>query len=236
MSGPLKLPPLSARQAQYAAELVPLIREQARSTARLVRGAKIDDMIGVGNEAVMGIAIRFEPERGVPLGAYARPRLRWAMLDAAYRARGPEARVLARLAALKKQEPTEVGEREGASLSEIIEGPSPRGLAVARQHEKIASMAAAVFAGAPPDVEQAAIERETYVLGVEALRASLSELEETERRLVQAFWYDGLTIDQVAARLDMNRTAVRRAHARIIKKLDLLLRKRGVRGPVTGEE
>ncbi|MEO6601306.1 MAG: sigma factor, partial [Polyangiaceae bacterium] len=45
------------------------------------RSIEFDDLVGAGREGLLNAARRFDPERGVPFGAYANLRVRGAILD-----------------------------------------------------------------------------------------------------------------------------------------------------------
>jgi len=236
MTLPSPLAPLSTRQQQLAAELVPLITQIAEHTASIFPGIAFDDIVGGGHDAVVGVVQRFDPDDGTPLWGYARPRLQYAMYDTALRERRPLARELARLMDAEIRLPAEPT-AEPATLSSMVEGPPPREIAVGRARAKAASLFTTLYLERIKDEgEDAYIAIETRERGFAALSEAVAALDDPERALVAALYADKLTIDEAAKRLRLDRTAVRRAHKRVKQKLARLLRRAGVNAPVTAEE
>jgi len=217
--------------------LVPLIKQQARTTARLFPGPRVmEDSISVGNEAAIGIVIRFDPDEGTPLWGYARKRLQWAMIEAVLQQRRSPGKLLARLQRLQSRSE---GTDEGAdlSISTLLDAPPPRTVAIDGLRRKTAALIAAVFTQPASDsVEDVYLAREAVAAGMAALERAMAALDDQERGLVIAFYKDELTIDGVAARLGLKRITTRRLHDRVRAKLADLLHRLGVDGPVTGEE
>jgi RNA polymerase sigma factor for flagellar operon FliA len=73
---------LDAQLAQLAAEHAPLVRQIARAMAsRLPSNVEADDLIQVGMIGLLGAVTRYDPDQGVPFGAFARQCIRGAMID-----------------------------------------------------------------------------------------------------------------------------------------------------------
>ncbi len=228
MSGATVSPRLSAQQAELVEELVPVIHERARVAVRLL-AAQFDDMVGAGHAAAPGIAVRFDPSHGTPLRSYARPRLQWAMFEAAAQEKRAPSRMFARLAELSRQGDADEQE-EPVSLTALLDSPPPRAAAVARLQQKAGAWLATLIADAPPDTEEDYIAREAHALALAALKAAVAELSPEEQKLVAAFYYEKLTIDETAAQLCLTRPTTRRLHDAVKKKLAISLRHRGVEG------
>lgn len=231
MTRPTALPPLSPRQSQIVAELQPLLRPIARQTARMFPGRPVDDFVGAGTDAAMGIAIRFDPDRGVPLGVFARKRLRGAMVDFALQERRNSLRSFKRLARTAL-----AADADDDPRSIELDGPEPRVISVHALKGRAAALITATFGQPRDNAEDLYISKEAHAIGLAALGRALTALSEEERSLVHAFYRDGLTIDGAVARLNRNRSAVRRLHKHVIEKLAELLRREGVERAVVGEE
>lgn len=78
-SGVLSQPRLSAEQ--LARENMPLATFLAVEKARTAEHVDLDDLISAARLGLARAAMAFEPERGIPFGAYARSQITWAMLD-----------------------------------------------------------------------------------------------------------------------------------------------------------
>lgn len=220
--------PLSAQQSKLVEELVPVIHERARVAVRLL-AAQFDDMVGAGHDAAPGIAVRFDPTHGTPLTTYARPRLQWAMFEAATKEKREPSRVFARLAELSRQGDADE-DQAPLSLSALLDAPPPRAAAVARLQQKAGAWLVALVADRPRNTEEEYIAREANALAVSALRTAVSQLSPEEQRLVTAFYDEKLTIDETAGRLGLTRPTTRRLHDAVKKKLAAALRRRGVDG------
>jgi DNA-directed RNA polymerase specialized sigma24 family protein len=60
------------------------------------------------------------------------------------------------------------------------------------------------------------------------LRAAVAELEPMERALAQAFYWESLTIAEVATKLNLSVATTRRRHDQVKQKLWRAMRRRGV--------
>lgn len=66
---------------QLARENMPLATFLAVEKARTAEHVDLDDLISAARLGLARAAMAFEPERGIPFGAYARSQITWAMLD-----------------------------------------------------------------------------------------------------------------------------------------------------------
>jgi RNA polymerase sigma factor for flagellar operon FliA len=195
------------------------VRAEARRLARRAGlAAELDELIGWGAEGLVEAARSFDPGRGVPFAAYARLRVRGAMLDgmramspvplSVYRARNGtapagqdsevESKLCARFASARA---------DGllCDTAEAIDGPvatacpkqGPEALAASRQLRRIIAHA---MADLPPDeaelvrlhvLGEAPLAQAAALLGVGEDRASRlyqRALQRLRGRLRQAAW------------------------------------------------
>ncbi|WP_295011346.1 sigma-70 family RNA polymerase sigma factor [uncultured Microbacterium sp.] len=66
---------------QLARENMPLATFLAVEKARTAEHVDLDDLISAARLGLARAAMAYEPERGIPFGAYARSQITWAMLD-----------------------------------------------------------------------------------------------------------------------------------------------------------
>lgn len=66
---------------QLARENLPLAKYLAVEKARTAQHVDLDDLISAAMLGLARAALAYEPERGIPFGAFARHQINWAMLD-----------------------------------------------------------------------------------------------------------------------------------------------------------
>ena len=75
-------PPLSDEQAARVARHTDLVKRIARSIHFQIGQLDVDELASVGNEALVGAAMRYDPSSGASFSTYAHYRIRGAMIDA----------------------------------------------------------------------------------------------------------------------------------------------------------
>lgn len=66
---------------RLARENLPLAKYLAAEKARTAQHVNLDDLISAAMFGLAKAALSYEPERGIPFGAFARHQINWAMLD-----------------------------------------------------------------------------------------------------------------------------------------------------------
>jgi RNA polymerase sigma factor for flagellar operon FliA len=177
---------------------------------------RLEDLVSYGREGLLAAARSFDPRRGVPFKRWANLRVRGAVID------GIRATSAVPRSMYSRLRTTEEEGRVGG------EGDSGRAAAVAdrRLSEYLARRATAIalgFVGAradehgepidrSPSAEQSLLRHELF----EAIRASVSELPEAERTLVERHYFDGVTFEEAATELGLSKSWASRLHARAI--------------------
>jgi RNA polymerase sigma factor for flagellar operon FliA len=66
---------------QLARENAPLAKFLAVEKARTAQHVDLDDLMSAAHLGLAKAALEYDPDRGIPFGAYARSQINWAMLD-----------------------------------------------------------------------------------------------------------------------------------------------------------
>jgi RNA polymerase sigma factor for flagellar operon FliA len=173
------------RGEEFLADQLGWVRAAARRLARRAGpAAEVDELVGWGSEGLVEAAHSFDPARGVPFAAYARARVRGAMLDgmramsplplAVHRARaesdpddgpgGAEAKLVARFAWARADGLLcETAEAADGPVATACADQGPEALAARRQLRRI--VASAVAELPPAEAELVRL----HVLGDESL-------------------------------------------------------------------
>lgn len=219
-------PPLTDEQAARVARHTTLVERIARMVHRQIDVFDVDELASVGNEALVGAAMRYDPSSGASFSTYAHYRIRGAMLDAIRSARPAgrrQARAQIRLEqcqALLHQASEDQRVREAAHRATLEQR-----VATARDLLRKAAMISVMSEcqGAAldeidepaPDPEHALLDHESRARAA----ALVDELEPTERRLVDAIYRTGQTMAQYAAEKGTSSATISRRHAKILERL-----------------
>lgn len=219
-------PPLSDEQAARVARHTDLVVRIAHSVHRQLAIVDVDELASIGNEALVGAAMRYDPTSGASFSTYAYYRIRGAMLDALRSARPAgrrEIRARVRLEqcqALLRQASEDQHAREAAGRSTLEQR-----VAVARELLRKAAMITVMSEcqGAALDrIDEPDPDPESRLLDHESRRraaALIEELEPTEQRLVAAIYQGGQTMAQYAAEKGTSSATISRRHAKILDRL-----------------
>jgi len=208
-----------------------LVESHARTLARRVgsAGPTLDDLRGFGREGLLDAARAFDERRGVPFERWAAIRIRNAMIDGVRSWGAMPARARRRLRGLAAtgSEETLVARHAGspaAVASEFEE--STDGL---RLVASPAEMPVAI--GDSVEAQLVTPEELLVKAQLEAIvRAIVAGLPKRERALIERTYFQGQTIEQVAASMGVTRAWARRVHDRAIERIQGELRKRdGIR-------
>jgi RNA polymerase sigma factor for flagellar operon FliA len=225
---------LSPQQTLWVEQCLPRVQHMARVLAPKMPHASQEELESAGYEGLVQAALRYEPESGVPFGAFAHYRVRGAMIDAA-RAAAPalrrKSRAVRSLAATQ-----ELLEREAAAQP-AADRADPRSL-----RERVAAAAALVHKAttavlltrvAPDDpdgvIDEVQSDAESQLLDAELRRTLLEVIDgadDDEKLMVRALYFEGITMQELAERTGKNKSTVSRHHAKLLATLGERLRER----------
>lgn len=194
-----------------------------RALRRLVRELDLsvdpEDLRGWGQQGLLEARQRFDPSRGVRFSTFAYYRVRGAMLDGVRRQGWIRRSAYARLKTLEAADA--LCEQQGESLAQ---GPAP-GVAARAQalDDVLAKVSAAYLLSAVGQDEEEARDTPETMLEREqersAVKASLSELPERERALLETVYFGGATIEEAGARMGLSKSWASRMHAKALERL-----------------
>ncbi|HZE89510.1 MAG TPA: FliA/WhiG family RNA polymerase sigma factor [Verrucomicrobiae bacterium] len=233
----------SAEREEFLMHYVPLVKVLVlRVSARLPKGLDVPDLMGEGVLGLIDAVNRFDPRRGIPFGAYARRRIRGAILDRlresdplSRSARDRDDRIRAISGDVnepKSQE--EIAEALGIPVKRLqrsqrapvifsIDGASA-GQNAGGDERASAGVELREPEGDDPLAALIAREREALV------RKSVADLPDREKQLMSLYYVEELTMKEVGEVLGVTESRVcqihRRALARVKKKLRSLMDER----------
>jgi RNA polymerase sigma factor FliA len=208
-----------------------LVRSLALKVYRSIPvSADLDDLIAYGEVGLAEAARDFNPEKGVQFCTFAYYRVRGAIYDGlakmtwTSRARYRRLRY-ERMADEALEAEREAGDRDPSSLEES-------GNWFARVTEKLAVVYLA--SGGDESMEQAsAIEDQCdsppqallHREASERLREMVASLDPVERRVIQAVYFEGYTLQEAASQVGISKSWASRLHAKILEQLAQKLRR-----------
>lgn len=205
---------------------MPIVQTVARRLARRLVGiVHVDDLIGIGNVALVEIVRSYDPARS-PFPSYAASRIKFALLDGLRRenhTRSQAARVMAVIAS----------ERYGDGAEPASDDPTTEQEDRAAFGELLAGHAAAMALGllsSPSDTAFAPERPETpedTVARAEATRVARSLLsslpDERQRELMRRHYFEGQHFDVIARDLGISKSWASRLHDRAIDALRAIM-------------
>lgn len=220
---------LSARQRELAEAARSLVMILAKTIAPKTH-VPFEDLVSAGNEAAVRSALRFEPELGVPFNGYAFKRVQGAMLKVAFA--HFEAAKLDRILNGNEREKQAASTAEPEPTTEEPDAPRAS-LRVRLAGQLLTGMLAESASNSAEDLLS---QRESHRRALAAIDEVLRSLPLEERELIQAYYFDGLTIDETAERIKTSRATTRRMHERVKIRLAKRLAQAGVTEATVGEE
>jgi RNA polymerase sigma factor for flagellar operon FliA len=210
----------------------PLVKYVAgRLGSGLRRAVDGEDLISYGTLGLIDAVDRFEPERGLKFETYAAARIRGAIIDELRRLDWVPRRVRARSRQLREGV-AELEHRLQRTCSEE-ELADHLGVGVADVRGTLADMAAGglvaldeLTAGGVPIAElladPAAVDPEAAAERTELRRAlvdTVRSLPDRERTIVALYYYESMTLQEVAGVLGVTESRVSQIHARVVISL-----------------
>ena len=215
------LPIDSAEVLSRFHEELGLVTIVARSLHRRLGSAvEFDDLMSAGREGLLEAARRFDPECGTPFRAFARFRVRGAMIDCARRhspfSRKIHRQLVAQKAALNFREssvtaPVPVSEGSTISILANIATATALGLELDASGEPSSETVSP---------EQALARRELVAL----VKDTVDELGADEAQIIRRHYFQEEYLEDIAADLGMSKAWATRLHAKAIARLVKLLR------------
>ena len=219
-------------------EAAPTRRKCARASARRWRSsrdrrapdegallfahARKDDLTSYGNEGALLAARTYDAGRGVPFDRWAALKIRGAIIDGLRAESDLPRRLYRKLRALEAVN----WAQEGIGLDDATGAPAGCAVAAdARIGDRLAAMATAYAAGALLSRDRATLEAIEDERGTPeeelareelkaAVRAAIAERPDTERALLERYYYDEATMAEASGGL--SRSWASRLHARAI--------------------
>jgi len=179
----------------------------------------LDEMVAQGGQGLVEAAERWDPARGVAFSTFAYYRIRGSIFDG-IRKTGWKSRAELRFAAAANDYLENLADREVPGARFEIEdqvadlGRALDGVATVFL-TSLSSDRRDLVADPGPSATEQLEEQET----LHALRAALPHLPERERHLVEAYYFEGETLEQVGKRLGLSKSWCSRLHARAIQLL-----------------
>ncbi len=227
---------------RLVAENLDLVRAIAgKLKLTLGKTADFDDLVGYGNQGLMEAAQRFDPNQGVTFVTFAYYRIRGGMLDG-MRTMGWYSRTeYARFRA--EERANEYLQSENDRTAAIIAAgadPTPARVTEAAKDatQTLASIAetlggiATIHFTSIEAASQVADDRfanaETSLTNLESqhrIRAAVAKLPERERRLMELYYFEDKSLEDVGTELGLSRSWACRLHARAVGLLRRTLAK-----------
>lgn len=209
-------------------EHIPFVRSIARRLREQMPAIEFDDLVAFGMQGLVEAAQRYDERHGAVFTTFAYYRVRGAMFDGlrnmGWLPRGEYARLrveersnayLENLAA-REEGARSAGGGEAPSLEEDVAALSSALSGVATVFVTLLGRAEeeALVDGRPLAAEE--LERHQQA---DRVRRALSRLPEKERFLIETYYFEDQTLEQVGARLGLSKSWTSRLHARAVALL-----------------
>ena len=241
--GKRRTPPKPPHDDPRVREALVLLDIVAKSLSKQLGGRyDFDELRAYGHEALTELVAKFEPARGVSFRAFARLRLRGAIIDGVRREAGLPRGVLAHLRALDagdlyveaRAEENATARPAAAAAADIKLANFLRGMATAYSAGLLTAKepegdAASSDVPVEHDDPQLQFERQQKRAFLERI---LGELGEPEASLLHRHYFLDEDLQDASSKLGMSKSWGSRLHARAIEKLAARLRELRARGEV----
>lgn len=203
---------------QYAG-LVRTIASKVRAQMDLT--CELDDLIAFGTQGLIEAASRFDESRGVQFNTFAYYRIRGAVIDGVRQMAYLPRRIHQKVRAAEAQD--QITEQLGAAHAAAPETRGDAQQAAQAIDDTLAQLTAAfVMASVGQGEDDAPTSPEDELSDAQTrqrVTRALSGLPERERALVQGFYFDGRTFDDVAKSLGVSKSWASRLHAKALELL-----------------
>jgi RNA polymerase sigma factor (sigma-70 family) len=208
-------------------EGMPLVEVHAGAMARRLGNpsATRDDLRAFGREGLLDAARAFVEGRGMPFDRWASQRIRNAMIDGVRRSGAVPPRERRRRQAIEAKHPTgHVAERarlsDGQARRESPDTSHWMLLASGLSETPTGPEEGAAGLGVSPEdlLERAQL--------ASLVRELVAKLPKRERALIEQSYFQGLTLEQVAASMGLSRSTAHRVHVRAIETIQREVRLR----------
>lgn len=212
-----------------------LVRALAiKAYSRAPSGVSLDDLIGYGQLGLAEAANKYADDSQAHFVTFAYRRIRGAIFDGMAQmtgwSRSQQRRLKYEEAAAEEmeQQAREAGTPEAETLAQRCEWlvETARRLATVRLASELSESGDLTVDHRQGIPDENVAENELVGL----LRRSIEDLPEPEASVVRAFYFEGVTLTEVAKRYDKDKSWASRAHSRAIAQLTVTLR------AATGEE
>jgi RNA polymerase sigma factor for flagellar operon FliA len=211
------------RRADVVSEALPILDSVARRIARRLGGhVPVDDLVSIGNSALVEIVRTWDPERA-RFSAYVTSRLKWAILDGVRRETHGR-RTAARATALLASE--RLGEGYARAAAEAAPDAPPTTLEEDQQalDDLLKNSAAALAGGvwlADPDAQTAETPEEklAHVEAAHVARELIDKMPDRERELMTRFFYGGEPLEAIAKDFGLSKSWASRLNQRAVLAL-----------------
>ena len=221
---------------QLIQECQGLVRSLAmRVHRRLPRNIDLDDLIGYGQLGLAEAAQEFDPSRGSQFSTYAYYRIRGAIYDGlakmTWHSRGQYHRiryeqmaneVLSDQATCGPGDPESGIDAEARWFRNVTRALAVVYLTTHRQGDEDEQVP--VVDSSTPAPDAAVIDRETG----QKLRELIAGLPQDERTLIEATYFEGVTLQEAGKRLGISKSWASRLHAKTLQRLARSLKLMGI--------
>ncbi len=190
-----------------------------RLTSALDLSCDVNDLRGYGFQGLLEAKQRFEPDRGVRFSTFAYYRIRGAVIDGVRKQGWMSRRAFAKLKAFEATD--NIAEQSGeANAQKPLTTLAAR---AAQIDDALAKVTAAyVLAAVGQDRAESDSTPET-MLGTaqdeQTIKRGLGKLPDKERTLLEAVYFDGVTIEQAGERLGLSKSWASRLHAKALDRM-----------------
>lgn len=218
---PVQTQELVEKYLPYAEALAKSVRHQ------LPYHVELDELLSLARLGLVDAAQRFDPTRGVSFKTYAYYRIRGTIYDG-IRSMGPLSRGdVLKYKFQKSMEMYLQQELDGRSGREAAREPSGLGqikqLLVVMTSIYMLSLDSGTPSGdiaSPDDRTPEEQVEQGEALGL--LRKHLKRLSEQEQQVLQLYYYENRTLDEIGQQLDLSKSWICRIHLRALQKLQKL--------------
>lgn len=181
------------------------------------KGLDLTDCLQIAYEAMISTIERYNPNRGVPFSAFARPRLVGAIRNALVKATEAQAAYAARnraerdrMASLKSHASLSEGDDAMDTLRQLVVGMALGFMLEEGADEQLENV---------PCDTPSAFDSAAWNQFSKALNTKLSSLPQKERRVIELHYQQGLPFAQIATLLGLSRGRISQIHAQGLARL-----------------